>query len=149
MSIGRQFVSPDTASRLVNLDAPTRQGIENQLKDKKAPPELFKQAVDNIFTMVCALALCNRCSAAVAQTSNDVFRRFLASKEYKQMIEDPVQTTESYNTKRFRSYSFAVLRQEEEYDALDRFSKAIGGSGLPKKHRLKRKVVFTSVAQCN
>lgn len=53
MNIRRQFVSPETASRLVNLDAPTRMNIEEMLDAKKAPPDLFAQAYRVIMGMVC------------------------------------------------------------------------------------------------
>lgn len=52
MNIRRQFVSPETASRLVNLDGPSRVAIETSLNAKKAPPDLFAQAYRVIVGMV-------------------------------------------------------------------------------------------------
>jgi len=72
-------------------------------------------------------------------TSKDVFRRFLSSKEYQRMIDDPLGTSEAYTKSRLNTFDFSMWNQEEDFDFLEDLAKSVLNGGLPKKHRVRLK----------
>jgi Regulator of G protein signaling domain/Domain found in Dishevelled, Egl-10, and Pleckstrin (DEP) len=107
------FVDPTHATEQINIAASTRSEIESQMNDKKFPTTLFDSAEIAVMELLRV----------------DIFRRFVASQEYQEMLDakqEGILRDEAFH----RRPSFNTFPLYEDYQHLDDLKKAIEAAGL-------------------
>eukprot|EP00808_Paulinella_micropora_P006501 g2043.t1 len=121
LQICRQYVG-EKAPKMVNLDAGTVQNLQDKVKAKQFDKDLFEECREVVMTLL----------------SRDVYRRFLQSQQYADMLA-PGYREERSSAKggeHKRRMSFSILRQYEDLSLMDAIGEELMESGECKSIRI-------------
>lgn len=119
--IYKDFVDSATATQLVNIDGETVERLLSSFQNDDISSTVFTRAADCVFNMI----------------ERDVYRRFLFSQEYKDMLaKTESQQMQEFEEKRRQDFDFAVCVLEEDYSTIFELADALFLASFCKTRRI-------------